>query len=47
MGARWGAFTAQATGANLTFRYNGTDVMTLDGSGNLTVLGNVTAFGSL
>jgi hypothetical protein len=47
VGARWGAFTAQATGANLTFRYNGTDVMTLDGSGNLTVLGNVTAFGSL
>ena len=46
VGARWGAFTAHATGSSLTFRYNGTDVMTLDGSGNLTVLGDVTAFGS-
>ena len=46
VGARWGAFTAHATGASLTFRYNGTDVMTLDGSGNLTLLGDVTAFGS-
>ena len=47
VGARWGAFTAHAGGSSLTFRYNGTDVMTLDGSGNLTVLGDVTAFGSL
>ncbi len=46
VGARWGAFTAHATGASLTFRYNGVDVMTLDGTGNLTVLGDVTAFGS-
>ena len=46
VGARWGAFTAQAAGSSLTFRYNGTPVMKLDGSGNLTVLGNVTAFGS-
>ena len=46
VGARWGAFTALATGSSLTFRYNGVDVMTLDGSGNLTVLGDVTAFGS-
>ncbi len=46
VGARWGAFTAQADGASLTFRYNGTDIMTLDGSGNLVVLGDVTAFGS-
>jgi len=46
VGARWGAFTAHAAGASLTFRYNGVDVMTLDGSGNLTVLGDVTAFGS-
>jgi hypothetical protein len=46
VGARWGAFTAHATGSSLTFRYNGTDVMTLDGSGNLRVLGDVTAFGS-
>ncbi|MGJ8561566.1 MAG: hypothetical protein ACSHX3_15155 [Litorimonas sp.] len=46
VGARWGAFTAHATGSSLTFRYNGVDVMTLDGSGNLTLLGDVTAFGS-
>ncbi|XOY54959.1 MAG: hypothetical protein ACMUJK_09090 [Rhodobacterales bacterium] len=46
VGARWGAFTAHAAGAILTFRYNGVDVMTLDGSGNLTLLGDVTAFGS-
>lgn len=46
VGARWGAFTAHATGASLTFRYNGTDVMTLDGSGNLKLLGDVTAFGN-
>jgi len=46
VGARWGPFTAHATGASLTFRYNGVDVMTLDGTGNLTVLGDVTAFGS-
>ena len=46
VGARWGAFTAHAAGASLTFRYNGADVMSLDGSGNLTLLGDVTAFGS-
>ena len=46
VGARWGAFTAHAAGASLTFRYDGVDVMTLDGSGNLTLLGDVTAFGS-
>lgn len=46
VGARWGAFTAQADGASLTFRYNGIDIMMIDGSGNLVVLGDVTAFGS-
>ena len=46
MGARWGAFTAHASGTTLTFRHNGTNIMTIDASGNLTVLGNVTAFGS-
>lgn len=46
VGARWGAFTAQASGSTLVFRYNGADVMALDGAGNLTLLGNVTAFGS-
>ena len=46
VGARWGAFTAHAAGNTLTFRYNGTDILALDASGNLTVLGDVTAFGS-
>jgi hypothetical protein len=46
VGARWGAFTAHASGTALTFRHNGTNIMVLDASGNLTVLGNVTAFGS-
>jgi len=47
-----GAFTVHATSANvfnpakLTFRYNGTNIMTLDSGGNLTLLGNVTAFGA-
>ncbi|PWG16151.1 hypothetical protein [Salibaculum griseiflavum] len=46
LGGKWGGFTAEASGTTLTFRYNGTDVMTLDSAGNLTVLGDVTAFGS-
>lgn len=46
VGARWGAFTAHASSTTLTFRHNGTNIMVLDASGNLTVLGNVTAFGS-
>ena len=41
-----GAFTAHVAGGILTFRHNGTDIMTLDSAGNLTVLGNVTAFGA-
>ena len=32
---------------NLIVQYNGTSLMKLDSSGNLTVAGNVTAFGSL
>lgn len=47
VGARWGAFTAHVEGTALVFRYNGAAVMQLDGSGNLTLLGNVTAYGSL
>lgn len=46
VGARWGAFTAHVEGGALIFRYNGADVMQLDGAGNLTLLGNVTAYGS-
>lgn len=47
VGARWGAFTAVATGTTLTFQYNGIAVMVLDGSGNLSLAGDITAFGSL
>ena len=47
VGARWGAFTAVASATSLTFKYNGTALMTLDSTGNLTVLGDVTGFGSL
>ena len=45
-----GAFTVHAssgnvfTNAKLIFRYNGTNIMTLDSGGNLTLRGNVTAF---
>ena len=47
VGARGGACTAHGEGTALVFRYNGAAVMQLDGSGNLTLLGNVTAYGSL
>ena len=46
VGARGGAFTAQAAGSSLTYSYDGSAVMTLDWTGNLTVLSNVTAFES-
>ena len=32
---------------NLVFAYSGTDKMKLDSSGNLTVVGNVTAYGTI
>jgi hypothetical protein len=40
-------WTVVASGENLTFAYNGTNMMRLDGSGNLTVTGDVTAFGTI
>lgn len=40
-------WTVTASGTNLTFAYNGTNRMRLDSSGNLTVTGNVTAYGTL
>lgn len=40
-------WTAVASGTNLTFAYNGVNKMRVDSSGNLTVTGDVTAFGSL
>jgi hypothetical protein len=42
-----GDYTVHLASGTLTFRHNGTDIMTLDSAGNLTVLGNVTAFGTL
>ena len=41
------SWTVIASGANLTFAYNGVNRMRLDSSGNLTVTGNVTAFGTI
>jgi hypothetical protein len=35
------------SGTSLLFRYNGSNRMQLDSSGNLTVIGNVTAYGTL
>jgi hypothetical protein len=40
-------WTVVASGTNLTFAYNGVNRMRLDSSGNLTVTGNVTAFGTI
>ena len=40
-------WTAIASGTNLTFAYNGVNKMRLDSSGNITVTGNVTAFGTI
>jgi hypothetical protein len=41
------SWTAVASGANLTFAYNGVNVLRVDSSGNLTSLGNVTAYGTI
>jgi hypothetical protein len=41
------SWTVTPSGANLTFAYNGVNRMRIDGSGNLTVTGNVTAFGTI
>ena len=35
------SWTVSASGTNLTFAYNGTNVLRVDSSGNLTTLGNV------
>jgi hypothetical protein len=40
-------WTAVATGDTLIFAYNGSNKMKLDGSGNITVTGNVTAYGTV
>ena len=41
-----GNWTVTQSGSDLKFAYNGTNRMKLDASGNLTVEGNVTAYGS-
>lgn len=46
VGARWGNFTAEANGTKLNIKYNGAAIMSLDGSGNLAVIGNVTGYSS-
>jgi hypothetical protein len=47
VGARWGDFTLGLVNTALVFRWNGTELMRLDSSGNLILSGNVTAFGDL
>jgi hypothetical protein len=45
-----GAFTNFSfveSGSNLLIRHSGTDVMKIDSSGNLTVLGNIVANGTV
>ena len=41
------SWTVIASGTNLTFAYNGVNKMRLDSSGNFTVIGNVTAYGTI
>lgn len=41
------SWTVTASGTNLTFAYGGANRMRLDSSGNLTVTGNVTGYGTI
>ena len=41
------SWTVSASGTNLTFAYNGTNVLRVDSSGNLTTLGDVTTDGTI
>ena len=41
------SWTAVASGTTLTFAYNGVNKMKLDSGGNITVTGNVTAYGTV
>lgn len=45
--ANSGGWNVTPSGTNLLFNYNGTNVGVLDSSGNLTVIGNVTAYGTI
>jgi hypothetical protein len=40
-------WTVIESGGSLFFRYGGSNRMRLDSAGNLTVIGNITAFGTL
>jgi hypothetical protein len=42
-----GGWNITPSGTTLFFNYNGTNVATLSSSGNLVVIGNITAFGSV
>jgi hypothetical protein len=42
-----GGWSVTPTGTTLFFNYNGTNVAKLDSSGNLTVLGNVSGYGTI
>lgn len=39
-------FTIEESGGNLVFKYGGTTIASMDSSGNLTMLANVTAYGT-
>jgi hypothetical protein len=41
------SWTVVASGTNLTFAYNGVNTMRLTSSGDLSVIGNVTAYGTI
>jgi len=49
VGAQWGNFSASASasGTVLTISYQGTPLFRLDSTGNLSVAGDITAFGDL
>lgn len=44
IGSNW---TVTVSGTTLIFKYNGTNKMKIDSSGNLTVTGNITAYGTV
>jgi len=46
-GASLGDWSISETGGTLYFKHNGVNKMSLDSSGNLTVVGDITAFGTL
>lgn len=44
IGSNW---TVVQSGSDIIFKYSGSSKMKIDSSGNLTVVGNITAFGSI